>query len=207
MATDERVLYGFDVSGHSHRVQLLLGMLCLPYRFESTPSDGRRSPAFLALNPLGQIPVLQDGQVVVADSNAILVYLALAYDPARVWLPADPKLAAQVQRWLSIAAGELRFGPATARAIAQWGMPGDPAQAAAISRKLLGFVEGHLKERQWLAATHPTIADLANYAYLAHAPEGGIALRGFPALRDWIERCQSLPHFTAMPTLPHPARP
>jgi len=207
MPVDERVLYGSELSGHSHRARLLLDMLGLPYRFESTSTEERRSPAFLALNPLGQIPLLRDGEAVVADSSAILVYLALAYDRERVWLPTEPYFAAQVQRWLSIAAGELRFGPATARAVAQWGAPGDPAQAAAISRKLLGFVEGHLRERQWLAAAHPTIADLANYSYLAHAPEGGIALRGFPAVRDWIDRVQALPHFTPMPSLPHPARP
>ena len=207
MLVDERVLYGLDVSGHSHRVQLLLEMLELPYRFEPTPGEARRTPAFLARNPLGQIPVLQDGPVLIADSNAILVYLALAYDTPRRWLPQEPFLAGQVQRWLSIAAGELRFGPASARAIAQWGAPGDPAQAAALSRKLLGFVEGHLKERSWLVGAHPTIADLANYSYLAHAPEGGVALRGFPAVREWIARVQSLPHFTPMPSLPLPPRP
>lgn len=207
MSSDERVLYGSELSGHAHRVRLLLHMLGLAYRVETTSAEERRMPAFLALNPLGQIPVLQDGRAVISDSGAILVYLALAYDPERVWLPADPLLAAQVQRWLSIAAGEVRFGPATARAIAQWGAPGDPAQAAAISRRLLGFVEGHLKDQQWLAAAHPTIADLANYSYLAHAPEGGVALRGFPAVRAWIERVQCLPHFTPMPALPLPARP
>jgi glutathione S-transferase len=206
MATEDRVLYGVALSGHAHRVRLLLDMLGLPYREVDTPAEERRTPAFLALNPLGQIPVLQDGATVVADSTAILVYLALKHDPARRWLPDDPQGAAAVQRWLSVAAGELRFGPAAARATAQWGAPGDPALAAAISRRLLGFVEGSLQGREWLAAPHPTIADLANYAYLAHAPEGGVSLRGFPALRAWIERVEALPGFTPMPSLPLPAR-
>jgi glutathione S-transferase len=207
MADDERILYGSEDSGHTHRVRLLLDMLRLPYRFVPTSGDERRSPAFLALNPLGQIPVLRDGATALADSNAILVYLALRYDPDRRWLPADPVVAAQVQRWLSIAAGEIRFGPATARAIAQWSTPGDPAQAAAISRRLLGFMEGHLNEREWLAAAHPTIADLACHPYLAHAPEGGVALRGFPGVRAWIDRVCALPHFTPMIDLPLPVRP
>lgn len=206
MSSDERILYGAEHSGHVHRVRLLLDMLGLPYRELATPAEDRRTAAFLALNPLGQVPVLQEGATILADSNAILVYLALKHDPQRRWLPADPEQAARVQRWLSVAAGELRFGPAAARATAQWGAPGDPAMAAAISRRLLGFVEGALQGRSWLAAPHPTIADLANYAYLAHAPEGGVSLRGFPAVRAWIERVEALPGFTPMPALPVPGR-
>ena len=112
MSTINRVLYGAEYSGHSHRVRLLLDMLRLSYRFESISAERRRTSEFLALNPLGQVPVLRDDGAVIADSNAILVYLALTYDAERRWLPADPLQAAQVQRWLSIAAGELRTGPA-----------------------------------------------------------------------------------------------
>lgn len=206
MATTDRVLYGAEQSGHAHRVRLLLDMLGLPYRFEPTLGPQRRTPQFLALNPLGQVPVLQEGATVIADSNAILVYLALAFDSERRWLPADPVAAAQVQRWLSIAAGELRQGPCAARAIAQWGAPGDPAAAGQIALRLFGFMEAHLRRRDWLAAGHATIADLAHYAYVAHAPEGGIGLQEFPAILAWLARIRSLPHFSPMPALPHPAR-
>lgn len=206
MQAQDRVLYGSEFSGHVHRVRLLLDMLGLAYREVALPPEERRTPAFLALNPLGQVPVLQDGATVLADSNAILVYLALRYDAQRHWLPADPLAFAQVQRWLSIAAGELCFGPAAARAMTQWAAAGDRNLAAAVSRRLLGFVEGQLQGRAWLAAPHATIADLACYAYLAHAPEGGIALRGFPALRAWIGRVEALPGFTPMARLPEPPR-
>jgi glutathione S-transferase len=206
MSQCERVLYGAEHSGHSHRVQLLLDMLGLPYRFEPTAGDRRRTSQFLALNPLGQIPVLQEGETIIADSNAILVYLALAYDRERRWLPAEPLRAAQVQRWLSIAAGELRHGPGAARLIAQWGASGDPAQAGALAVKLLEFMEGHLERSEWLAGGRATIADLANYAYIAHSAEGAIFLDEFPAIRAWLARIQSLPRFSPMPPLPHPAR-
>jgi glutathione S-transferase len=206
MATVDRVLYGTEHSGHSHRVRLLLEMLGLPYRLEPAAAERRRTPEFLALNPLGQIPVLRDKGAVIADSNAILVYLALTYDSERRWYPADPLQAAQVQRWLSIAAGELRHGPCAARLIAQWGLPGDPVAAAGIAQKLLEFMEGHLQRATWLAAGHPTIADIANYSYIAHAREGGICLDGFPAILSWLERIRSLPNFLPMPALPHPAR-
>ena len=206
MSANDRVLYGTEHSGHSHRVRLLLDMLGLAFRFEPTAAERRRTPEFLALNPLGQIPVLHDAGHSIADSNAILVYLALTYDPQRRWLPVDPLQASQVQRWLSIAAGELRHGPAAARLIAQWGLPGDPAAAAGIAQKLLQFMEGHLQRAQWLAAGHATIADLANYSYIAHAREGGISLDGFPAILAWLERIRLLPHFSPMPPLPHPAQ-
>src|SRR2546421_6812040 len=84
-------LYRHPLSGHSHRVQLLLSMLGLPY--ETTDVDfaagAHKAPAFLAMNPLGQVPVIEDGPVTVADSNAILVYLARRYGDER-WLPLDP---------------------------------------------------------------------------------------------------------------------
>jgi glutathione S-transferase len=205
MSANDRVLYGADHSGHSHRVRLFLDLLGLPYRFEPASAEQRRSPEFLALNPLGQVPVLRDNGNVIADSNAILVYLALSYDSKRQWLPADPVQAAQVQRWLSIAAGELRHGPCAARLTAQWGIPGDPATAAGIAQNLFVFMEAHLQRAQWLAAGHATIADLANYSYIAHAREGGISIDEFPAIRSWLERIRSLPNFSPMPPLPHPA--
>jgi glutathione S-transferase len=101
------LLYGTALSGHTHRVELMLSLLDWPYRRVDAPDAVRRTPEFLALNPLGQIPVIKHGDVVLADSNAILVYLAKRYDAGGEWLPEEPTSAAAVQRWLSIAAGEV----------------------------------------------------------------------------------------------------
>jgi glutathione S-transferase len=95
---------------HVYRVELFLLMLELPYRFADSPATLRQSEAFRRLDPFGQVPVLQDGDWVLADSNAFLVYLAKKYAPDSQWLPEDPVGASQVQRWLSIAAGEVKFG-------------------------------------------------------------------------------------------------
>jgi glutathione S-transferase len=197
-------LHGTPLSGHCHRVELLLLMLELPYRHVPAPAEVRSSAAFQRLNPLGQIPVLEDGEVVLADSNAILVYLAKRYAPASPWLPEAPIAASQVQRWLSIAAGEVMYGPATARMVAQWNMPGDPVRSAKIAARLLGFMEAHLAGRLYLAAEHPTNADLACYSYVAHAPEGGIPLGPYPAIRSWLRRIEALPRFKPMPASPVP---
>jgi glutathione S-transferase len=192
-------LHGTDVSGHTHRVELLLRALDLSYRFVSSPADVRRSVDFLSLNPLGQVPVLQDGAIVLADSNAILIYLAKRYGRVDTWLPDDPVAAAHVQRWLSIAAGEVAYGPAVARLIAARGAPGDRTKAVAIADRLLRFMDMHLTNRAFLATEHPTIADLACYSYIALAPEGGISIEPFPAVRAWLRRIEELPAFKPMP--------
>ena len=198
------VLYGTKLSGHAHRVELFLNALGLAYAYRDTPPAARTTPEFLALNPLGQIPVLQDGDMVIADSTAILVYLAKRYDAGRSWLPEASAPAAAVQRWLSIAAGEVFHGPATARSLAIWGVPrgADPVWAASIAGRLLAFMNGHLALRLFLAAEHPTIADLACYAYIAHAPEGGVALDAYPAVRAWLGRVEALPGFVPMARSP-----
>ncbi len=94
-------LYGTPPSGHAHRVEVLLKLLGLPYSYVTATVDVRQTPEFLALNPLGQIPVLQDDEAVVCDSTAILIYLIEKYAPDSPWLPRDPKTRAEVQRWLS----------------------------------------------------------------------------------------------------------
>lgn len=202
-------LYGTELSGHVHRVVLLLRMLEIPYRFVSAPDEVRRSPGFLRLNPLGQIPVLEDGSLVLADSNAILVYLAKRYAPGSSWLPEEAVAASRVQRWLSIAAGELKYGPATARLITLWNYPADHAHAVGIAGRIFQFMEMHLADQPYLAGEQATLADLACYAYTALAPEGRISLEPYPTLRGWLERVEALPRFQAMPraTLPREAAP
>lgn len=201
----EIILHGTPLSGHTHRVALLLAMLGLPHRFMAAPAETRASAAFRTLNPLGQVPVVEDGPVILADSNAILVYLVRRYASGSHWLPDDPVDAAQVQRWLSIAAGEIMYGPATARLIALWAMPGVPSEAARIAGRLLPFMDTHLDGRQWLATDQPTIADLACYGYIAHAPEGGIDLAPWRHIDAWLRRVEALPGFIAIPPSPIPA--
>ncbi len=204
MATPQIILHGTELSGHAHRVELLLRMLDLPYTLVAAPPAARATPEFLRLNPLRQIPVLQDGDLTLADSNAILVYLAKRYAPGSQWLPEEPVAAAKVQRWLSIAAGEVKYGPATARMVTQWNLPGDLGAAKQISARLLQFMNEHLKDRQFLAADHATIADLACYSYVRHAPEGGIPIGEYTAVLNWLRRVEALPGFKPMPPLALP---
>lgn len=198
-------LYHFAVSGHAHRAELMLSLLQRPFeRVEVNLVAGEhKTPEFLARNPLGQVPVIEDGDLTLPDSNAILVYLALAYDPARRWLPADVRLQAEVQRWLGVAAGPLAAGPAAARASLLFRRP-MPPQALATAERLFGMMDRHLAGRDWLAAGHATIADVALYSYTARAPEGGIALEPWPHIAAWLQRVRALPGFVDMPHTPQP---
>jgi len=204
MSDPQITVYGTEYSGHAHRVVLFLRMLGIPFRFVPAPAEMRRSAEFLKLNPLGQIPVLQDGLILIPDSNAILVYLAKRYALGSPWLPEEALAAARVQRWLSIAAGELAHGPGLARRIVQWGGPGDRQRALEIGGQLLRFMDAHLADTPYLAAAHPTLADLACYSYTAHAPEGGLSLQPYPAVRQWLLRIEALPRFEPMPSCPLP---
>ncbi len=195
-------LYRYALSGHCHRVELFLRLLELP--FDLIDVDlGRgehKTPEFLALNAFGQVPVLVDGAVVIADSNAILTYLALRY-AGEAWLPRDPVGAPRLQRWLSVAAGPLAFGAATARVIQLFKRPLDPKDAVERAHALLRVMEETLSAAgsDFIAAARPTIADLALYSYTAHAPEGNVALDAYPAVRAWLRRIEALPGFMPMP--------
>lgn len=193
-------LYRLDLSGHCHRVELFLSLLQLPCEVVDVDlrAGEHKQPAFLARNPFGQVPVIEDGEVTLSDSNAILVYLEGRYAPGR-WLPRDPLGAARVQQWLSVAAGPLAYGAAAARVIALFRRPDDPAPAVARAHQLFGVMEAQLARRDWLAGDAPTLADVANYSYAARAPEGGVSLADYPAVRAWLARVEALPHFIPMP--------
>ncbi|MEO6917692.1 MAG: glutathione S-transferase [Collimonas sp.] len=192
-------LYRSPFSGHAHRVELFLSLLDLPFEMidVNLGAGDQKKPEFLAKNPFGQVPVIEDGTVTLADSNAILVYLASRYGDAS-WLPRDPLGAAGVQRFLSLAAGEIFRGPASARMVALFGAPLDREAACATAAQLFGILEPHLAGQSFLTGSQVTIADVAAYSYIAHAPEGGIALDGYPHIRRWLRRIEALPGFVAM---------
>ncbi len=189
--------YTFSVSGHAHRVELLLSMLGLP--FERIEVDLRakehKTAAFLARNPFGQVPAIEDGDVKLGDSNAILVYLAKRYDTSGRWLPEDPVGAARVQRWLSVAAGELYRGAATARGYALFRSQPVPQETIDTANHIFKLLDQHLAQQPFLAGDTPTIADIAIYSYTALSPEGRLSLEPYPALRAWLARFEALPGF------------
>jgi glutathione S-transferase len=198
-------VYNSSISGHCHRVRLFLSLLGQP--FETVEVDLRageqRRPDFLRRNAFGQVPVIEDGEVTLADSNAILLYLNERYapDPAR-WMPRDALGAARVQRWLSVAAGPLAQGPSMARVIVLFGLAADPSDVIARSHNLLRVMEAELAQQPFLAGDSVTLADIANYSYVAHVPEGNVSLAPYPQVRQWLRRIEALPGFVPMVASP-----
>ena len=193
-------LYNFPRSGHAHRVELMLSLLELPTEliFVDLAKGEHKRADFLKINSFGLVPAIDDQGVVLADSNAILVYLAQKYGNGR-WLPTDPIGAARVQRWLSVAAGPIAFGPAAARLITVFGASFNADEVIARAHALLKVMDQELASSSYLVDNTPTIADVAAYSYIAHAPEGNVSLADYPNVRAWLARIEALPGFVPMP--------
>ena len=192
-------LYEAVVSGHSHRVRLFLSLLELPYKsVEMDMQQGdHKAPDYRKLSPLGQVPTLVDGETVITDSTAALVYLAKQYGNEQ-WLPEDAVGAARIQRWLSTASGELFRGPVVARAIKLFGRDYYYDDSVMWAGRLLRWMDRELSGNTWLAADHVTIADVAMYSYLRVANEGDIELDSYAAILDWLARVEGLDRFVPM---------
>ena len=199
-------LYRFALSGHAHRAQLQLSLLNLPAELIDVDlaRGAQKQPEFLAKNPFGTVPVIEDGALTLADSNAILVYLATKYDASGRWLPRDAATQGRVQRWLAVAADQLLNGPALARMVHVFGSKHDLPRAQRVAAKLFEVLDAQLEARPFLAAPEPTIADVALYTYTAHAPEGGLSLQPYPHIRAWLDRIEALQGFVPMPKSPLP---
>jgi glutathione S-transferase len=193
-------IHSFPLSGHAHRVELFASLAGIAHEVVNVDlaSGAQKSPTFLAMNPAGQVPVIEDGNVVVTDSNAILVYLARKYAPS--FLPEDFELEAEVQKFLTLASGEIAFGPAAARLITVFGAGLDPEFTQATAAKVLAKLEAHMEGREFLVGDTPTIADVAIYTYTAHAPEGNVSLESYPNVRRLLSNIEGLKGFVPMKT-------
>jgi glutathione S-transferase len=196
-------LYDFELSGSCYKVRLLLNILKVSC--ERIPVDfvnkEHKTERFLTLNPLGEIPVLEDGDVRLRDAQAILVYIARNYDRSNTWFPDAPESMGRIMQWLSFGGNEL-MAAAGARLVKILNYPLDlPAlQARAIGT--LRILDAHLSDREFLELGHPTIADIACFPYVAMAGEGGIELKPYPNVLRWIDRIKQIPGFIPMPGIP-----
>ena len=192
-------LYHHPLSGHAHRARLFLSLIGAPVEVidADLAAGAHKAPDFLALNRFGQLPVLVDGDIVIADSSAILVYAAKKF--ARTdWLPEAPAQAAAVQRWLSVAAGQIAFGPAAARLVTVFGAGFNPDEVIARAHGVLKVIDAELEGRDWIiGSAAPTIADIALYSYIANAPEGNVDLASYANVNAWLDRVAALPGFVA----------
>jgi glutathione S-transferase len=193
-------LYGHKLSGNSYKVKLFLSLLGIDYEWMNVDllKGEHKSPEFLALNPFGQVPLLVDGETILADAQAILVYLARRYG-GEGWLPLDAVPLAQVVRWLSTTAGEVRQGPEHARLYYLFKVPDiNIDRATQKAEFILTQLDRHLSDRTWLEFERPTIADIAVFPYIALAPDGNINLSTYPHILAWLDRVRQLPGYVPM---------
>jgi len=197
-------LYDLVNSGNCHKVRLLLAFLKLPY--EKIPVDTakgeQRTPEFLAINPMGHVPVLEVDGKHLWESMPIMVYIARTYG-GDYWLPLETGPLTEIMKWMAVSLCEVRTGLAKTRSITQGRRQGNRDETRELGAVALRTLESRLKNNDWLAMDHPTIADLACYPHVALAPEGGIRLDGHPGVVRWIERIQKLPGYVGMPGLPY----
>ena len=105
---------------------------------------------------------------------------------------------ARIQRWLSVAAGQVAYGPAAARLITVFGASFNAEEVIARAHTLLKVMDAELAHSPFLAGAKPSIADVSNYSYIAHAPEGNVSLEPYPNVRAWLQRIETLPGFVPM---------
>lgn len=193
-------LYDYPRSGHAHRIRLFLSILGVPYEKKNIDmrKNEHKDAEYRKLSPLGQVPTLVDGDFVITDSTAALVYLAVKHGDEK-WLPRDAEGGSRVQRWLSAASGEVYRGPVLARAGRQFGRPVDLDAADRECKRLFTWMQQELSARTWLAADHPTIADIAMYSYVRVVDEGGFDLEPYPAVLRWLEDVEKIKGFEPMP--------
>lgn len=195
-------LYDLELSGNCYKVRLLLQLIRQPY--ELVPVDflggAHKKPPLSELNPFMEIPILTDGDLVLRDSHAILVYLARKYG-GEGWMPTEPSSMAQVVEWLMVAENEIARGPNDARLHDKFGYELDHTLAVKKSTRILDLVEQHLKDREWLVLDRPTIADIACFPYIALGHEGRVPVGDRPSVAAWIRRIKALPGFVGMPAL------
>ena len=193
-------LHNVSYSGNSYKVRLLLAHLGMPCEtIEVDILKGQsRTPEFLKINPNGRTPVLDDNGFVLAESNAILAYLA----KGTKYLPEDRKKFAMIFQWMFFEQYSHEPFIATSRFWLQH-KPDSPEKTALLASKRNGgqaalkIMEDHLSKSDFFVDDY-SIADIALFAYTHVSHEGGFPLANFPRIRGWIERVQAQPGFIPM---------
>lgn len=196
-------LYYHPISGHAHRARLFLSLIGADVTIVDVDlaKGEHKTPDYLKLDRFGQVPLLDDEGTIIADSNSIMIYAAKKFSRTD-WLPEDAVGAARVQRWLSVAAGLIAFGPAAARLITIFNAGFSAEEVIARAYAVLKLIEAELEGVDWIAADHPTIADIALYSYIARAPEGNVDTSGYDNINGWLRRIEALPGFVQFDRTP-----
>lgn len=196
-------LYDYLPSGNSYKVRLLLSYLGIQYTH--IPIDihngETHTPEYLAMNPAGQIPLLQleDGRT-LAESNAILAFLA----EDTPYMPVNAFDRAKALQWMFWEQYRHEPAIAVARYISHYApeRAGELPKLQEKGRAALAVIEGYLRSRPWMVGSGPTIADISLYAYTHVAEEGGFDLSAYPQVEAWCARMAEHPKHILITDVP-----
>ena len=201
-------LYDYELSGNCYKARLLMAILGVPFEsaaIDFYPGCEHKSTEFLAVNPLGQLPVIDDDGFVLRDAQAILVYLASRYDLSGLWYPReDAQVLGRIAQWLAFA-DSITATASAARLHDGLFYDVDIDKCRADAHALFRVLDEHLwfaehEGQDWLASpAYPTIADIACFPYVMLSEEGGISRLPYPAIRRWTDRVKRIPGFIVMP--------
>jgi glutathione S-transferase len=196
-------LYDFELSGSCYKIRLLMNILDVQYKKVTVDfvNKEHRTEKYTKLNPFGSIPIFEDDGLLLRDSAAMLVYLAKKHDKKNYWYPDDPVSMAHVQEWMATGGSDI-MNSAAARLVKILNYQLDLESLQTKAKATFKIMDAHLSNRKFLAADHPTIADIACFPYTAMAGEGGIDLAAYPNILKWIDRMKRVPGFIPMPGIP-----
>lgn len=204
-------LHCFAQSGNAYKPALMLNLCGADWtsRFVDFFNGETRTADFRAINPMGEVPVLDHQGHRLSQSGVILTYLADRFDR---FGPADQAERLEVLRWLLFDNHKLTANIATYRFLLRFAKTGQTPVTDFLQGRLtsaLKVLNGHLTDREFVAAERPTIADLSLCGYLFWPEEFDVSWDSYPAIGSWLERIQSLPGwvhpYQLMPGHPLPA--
>jgi glutathione S-transferase len=207
----EYVLHCFAQSGNAYKAALMLQLAGADWapRYVDYFGGQTRSPEYRGLNVMGEVPVLEHGEVRLAQSGVILDYLA---ESLGRYGPADAAERREILRWLLWDNHKLTSYTATYRFLRTFAKAPEPAVLAEFRRRAeaaWGVLDTHLSGRRYVVGDRLTIADLSLAGYLFWPEEIGVDWDAFPGIRDWLARLAAEPRwvhpYALMPGHPLPA--
>ena len=209
----EYTLHCFAQSGNAYKAALMLELAGADWtpRFVDYFGGETRTPVYRAVNVMGEVPVLEHGDVVLSQSGVILDYLAQRFPS---FGPDGEVERREILRWLLFDNHKLTSYTATYRFMRTFVADPNPAVLAEFRKRAetaWGILDAHLREREFVAARRLTIADLSLCGYLFFDDEIGVKWRAtHPAIADWLDRIRAQPGWVApyalMPGHPLPGR-
>lgn len=193
-------LYGHPYSNAARRVQMLCEECGIPYTYQLVDlmKGEQYTPEYLALNPNGKVPVIDDDGFVLWESQAIMRYLCDKHK-AQAWYPAEPKARAHVEGWLDW--NQTRLGPEAGKIMFNTFFAGDKGNPQAIEdgkkwlAKILPVMDGELSKRKYLCGEQPTLADLAAVTNIAYLEMCKYDWSSYPAVTKWYSTMKNRPSF------------